>query len=173
MARLIFESPLQRWETGRQDIVRTLERIAVWREFFLRAARLLVKLALAENANYANNSTGILLDLFATGLGWAPTQTSPIERFPIIEELLASPDRLRQELGLQICKQWLSTYGGFRVVGAEFQGLRPEIEFWRPQMWGEVFDAWRLVWRHLFTVTRNWDVQERRLVPCAVNTQRV
>jgi hypothetical protein len=154
---------LKRWETGRQDIVGALEKLAVWREHFFRAARLLVKLALAENANYANNSTGILLGLFMTGLGWAPTQASPTERFPIIEELLASLDRLRKELGLQMCKQWLSTYGGFRDVGAEFQGLRPEVEFWRPQTWEEVFDAWRLVWRHLFTVARNWDVQERRL----------
>lgn len=54
-------------------------------------------------------------------------------------------------------------HGGTRAVGAEFQGLRPEVEFWRPKTWEEVFDAWRLVWRHLFAVTRNWEVQERRL----------
>ena len=41
--------------------------------------------------------------------------------------------------------------------------MRPEVEFWRPKTWGEIFDAWRLVWRHLYTVTRSWDMQERRL----------
>jgi hypothetical protein len=154
---------LKNWQTGRQDIVWALEKIAVWREYFLRAAHVLVKLALAENANYSNNSTGILLGLFMTGLGWAPTQASPEERFPIIEILLGSHDRLWQELGLKVCAQWLNTYGGTRAVGAEYQGLRPEVEFWHPKTWGEVFDAWRLVWGHLFTVTRHWNVKERRL----------
>jgi hypothetical protein len=154
---------LKHWETGRQDIVGALEKIVVWREYFLRATHLLIKFALAENANYANNATGIFLGLFKIGLGWAATQASPEERFLIIEELLGSHDQLRKELGLQVCKHWLSTDGGIRFVGAEFQGLRPEVEFWRPKMWGEIFDAWRRVWRHLFTVSRNWDVQQRQL----------
>jgi hypothetical protein len=152
---------LQRWQTGRQDIVWALEKIGVWREHFLRAAHVLVKLALAENANNGNNSTGILLDFFKTGLGWAATQASPEERFPVIDELLGSHDIRRRELGLQLCKHWLSTDGGSRLVGAEYQGLRPEVAFWRPQTWEEVFDPWRLVWRHLLIVTRNWGVEER------------
>jgi hypothetical protein len=132
-------------------------------ESFLRAAHVLVKLALAENANYSNNSTGILLGLFQIIPGLASTQAAPEARFPIIDELLRSHDRPRKELGLKVCAQWLNTHGGIRDVGVEYQGLRSEVEFWRPQTWGEVFDAWRLVWCHLFTVTRNWDVQERRL----------
>ncbi len=92
---------LQRWGTGRQDIVWALEKIAVWREHFLCAAQLLVKLALAKSANNANNSTGTLLSPFKTGLGWAATQAAPEERFPVIEELLRNHDRLRKELGLR------------------------------------------------------------------------
>ena len=76
------QEELKNWKTGRQDIVWALEKIAVWREHFLRAAQLLVKLALVENANYATNSTGILLGLFMTGLGWAATQASPRSAFP-------------------------------------------------------------------------------------------
>jgi hypothetical protein len=154
---------LKLWQTGRQDIVWALEKIAVWREHLLRAAQLLIKLALAENANYANNATGILLGLFKIGPSWAATQASPEERFPVIEDLLASHDQPRKELGLQMCQQWLRTDGGTRAIGAEFQGLRPEVEFWRPKTRGELFDAWCLVWRHLYTVSQSWDVQERRL----------
>jgi hypothetical protein len=62
-----------------------------------------------------------------------------------------------------VCAQWLKTYGDPHTVGAEYQGLRPEVEFWHPKTYGEVFDAWRFVWRHLFTVTRHWDVPERCL----------
>jgi hypothetical protein len=136
------QEELKRWQTGRQDIVWALEKIAVWREHFLRAARVFVKLALAENANNANNSTGILLDFFKTGLGWAATQASPEDRFPVIEELLGSHEQRRKELGLQLCEKWLSTDGGSRVVGPEYQGLRPEVAFWRPKTWDEVFGAW-------------------------------
>lgn len=157
------QGELKRWETGRQDIVCALEKIAVWREHFFRAANLLVKLALAENSNYGNNSTGTLLSLFKIGVGWAGTQAPPEERFPVIRELLDSHELARKELGLSLCESWLSTHGGFRIVGAEFQGLRPELEFWRPKVWGEVFEAWRLVWRHLFSVSRTWSENERRL----------
>jgi hypothetical protein len=109
------------------------------------------------------DATGILLGLFKVGPSWVATQASPEERFPVIEALLGSHDQLRKELGLQMCKHWLNTDGSTRVVGAEFQGLRPEVEFWRPKTWGELFDAWRLVWRHLYTVTQSWDIQERQL----------
>jgi hypothetical protein len=156
------QEELKRWLTGRQDIVWALEKIAVWREYFLRAVHVLVKLALAENSDYGNNSTGILFGLFEIGPGWAATQASPEERLPVIEELLGSHERLRKELGLQLCMHWLSTHGGSRVVGAEYQGLRPKVKFWSPKIWEEVFHAWQLVWRHLFTVTRSWDVEERR-----------
>ena len=156
------QEELKRWVTGRQDVVWALEKIAVWREYFLRAVHVLVKFALAENANNGNNSTGTWLGLFKIGPGWAATQASPEERLPVIEELLGSHERLRKELGLRLCMHWLSTYGGSRVVGVEYQGLRPKVEFWCPKIRDEVFDAWRLVWRHLFTVTRSWDMEERR-----------
>jgi len=118
---------------------------------------------LAENSDYGNNSSGTLLSLFKIGVGWAGTQAPPKERFPIIRELLDSNERAHKELGLKLCESWLSTRGGIRIVGAEFQGLRPELEFWRPKVWGEVFEAWRLVWRHLFSVSRTWSEDERRL----------
>jgi hypothetical protein len=48
------------WKTGRQNVVWALEKIAVWRELFSRAARLLTNLALGENSNNSNNSRGVL-----------------------------------------------------------------------------------------------------------------
>jgi hypothetical protein len=121
-----------------------------------------VKLAMAENANNSNNSTGTLLELFTVGMGWAATQASPNERFPVIQNLLEKGDWPSKDLGLKMCKSWFETYGGIRVVGAEYQGLRPTIEFWKPKTWGEIFDAWRLAWRYLYPVSRNWDSKERR-----------
>ena len=81
----------------------------------------------------------------------------------IIEELLQSQNGQGIELGLSLCEQWLSTGGGIRVVGAEYQGLRPQLEFWKPQIWGELFDAWRRCWRHLYSVSRDWTPEQRQL----------
>jgi hypothetical protein len=153
---------LKQWGRGRQNIVWALEKIAVWREHFLRAANLLVKLALAENADNSNNSRGILLSLFKIGIGWAATQASPDERFPIIQELLDSDDWLSKDLGIKLCKSWLNTHGGIRIIGAEYQGMRPVIEFWKPKTWGEIYSAWLLVWTHLYSVSRTWESKERQ-----------
>jgi len=154
---------LLRFDDGRHDIVWALEKIAVWKEYFPRAARVLVKLALAENSKYGNNSTGILRGLFRTHpAGLAATQSAPLDRFPIITELIQSQNEDEIELGLSLCKEWLSTQGGFRTVGAEYQGLRTVLEFWKPKIWGELFDAWRLCWRHLWSVSRDWPPQQRQ-----------
>ena len=150
------------FKDGRQNIVRTLEKIAVWKEHFARVARLLIKLALAENSKFGNNSTGILRGLFRiypTGL--AATQSSPADRFPMIEELLAAQNDDEIDMGLSLCKEWLSSHGGIRTVGPEYQGLRPTLEFWKPQIWRELFDAWLLCWRHLWSESRKWPRQRR------------
>jgi hypothetical protein len=151
------------FKEGRQDIVWALEKIAVWKEYFPRATKMLIKLALAENSNYGNNSTGVLRELFRTGLGWAATQSPPVERFAIINELLRSQEEQEVGLGLSLCEEWLSTGGGFRIVGAEYQGLRPELEFWKPKIWKQVFDAWLLCWKHLWSVSRDWQAERRQL----------
>jgi len=153
---------LRSWDTGRQNIVWTLEKIAVWKETFARAARLLVRMALAENAKNSNNSKGTLLRLFMVGVGWAPTEALPEQRLPVMEELLRSPDSAMRELGLELCEQWLSTYGGMRIIGAEYQGMRPTVEFWRPKTYGEVYDCWRKVWDFLWQESRGWDEPGRR-----------
>lgn len=151
------------FKDNRQSIVWALENIAVWKEHFYRAAKLLIKFALAENANCSNNSTGILQNLFWSGPGWAATQASPAEKFPLVQELLGSEDNAQFSLGLDLCKSWLNTSGGFRIVGPEYQGLRPKIEFWMPHLWSEVFDALLLCWRYLYSTSRSWNHDRRRM----------
>lgn len=153
---------LRTWDIGRQNIVWALEKIAVWNDTFSHAARLLVRMALAENAKNSNNSKGTLLSLFMIGVGWAPTEALPEQRFPVIEELLRSHDSAMRELGLELCEQWLSTYGGMRIIGAEYQGMRPTVEFWRPKTYGEIYNCWRKVWDFLWQETRGWDETGRR-----------
>ena len=100
---------LRAWTTGRQDIVWALEKIAVWRDLFPRAAAVLTRMALTENSKFSNNSKGTLTGLFGVGLGWAPAQEAPPggTHFPTIEKLLRSPVAAERTLGLGLCQEWL------------------------------------------------------------------
>jgi hypothetical protein len=115
-----------------------------------------MSMALAENAAYSNNSKGTFLSLFMLGEGWAPTQAPPELRFQVLTELIKSPDQSMKELGLEVCKSWMSTFGGMRIVGAEYQGLRPTIKFWRPKTYGEMWNSLLSIWDFLWSESRCW-----------------
>ncbi len=137
--------------TGRREIVWALEKIAVWRDLFADAARLLLVLGEAENETCSNNASGIFAQLFSPARGQvAPTEASPQERFPVLKEALESSSKERRILGLHACDQALETGHFSRVVGAEHQGLRKEPQLWMPKTYGEWFDAYRQVWQLLF-----------------------
>ena len=156
---------LYAWHTGRQDIVWALEKIVAQDEYFTRAVNVLIPMALAENAGYSNNSKGLLLSLFNVGLGWTTaTEAEPSKRLPILKELVMSNDASRRALGLEMCQQWLKTEDNPRTVGAEYQGLKPPIEFWRPKTYGEVFEYWRQVLRFLRVAMKGFNAIDRNRV---------
>ena len=158
------QEELHAWETGRLDVMWALEKIAVWKDLYIPAVNILIPMALAENASNSNNSKGLLHNLFNLGLGWAPTQAPPSKRYPILHDLVMSKDASRRALGLELCKKWLETRGGSRVIGAEYQGLKPAIEFWRPETYGEVFEEWRRVLRLLHKEMKGFNVNDRNQV---------
>ena len=93
---------LLEFRDGRRSIVWALEKIAVWRELFTDAARLLLKLGEAENEVAANNASGVFANLFSLGSGRvAPTEASPAERFPILEEAFQSSSKEQRALGVE------------------------------------------------------------------------
>ena len=145
------EDELLALTTGRQDVVWALERIAVWRELFADAARILLKLAEAENDEHIdNNATGVFAGLFSPGQGSvAPTEAPPDERFPVLKEALEHESKKCRMVALRACTHALQTGHFSRIVGAEHQGLRCQPELWMPKTWGELFEAYRRVWRLL------------------------
>ena len=141
----------------RQQIVWTLEKIAVWTPTYIRAARMLTKLAVTENATNSNNSTGTLLGLFRIGQEAAATEASPTQRLPILLELLRSDDDDSKRLGLKVAESALQTSGhGFRWVGPEYQGIKERAALWLPQTYGEWWYAYRAYWDCLINETRGW-----------------
>ena len=86
---------LAAFTAGRQWVVWSLEKIAVERRLFARAARMLARFAEAENnLGIGNNAIGTFASLFSLGPGrTAPTQAPPAERFPVLESAMKSPSK--------------------------------------------------------------------------------
>lgn len=141
---------LLEFREGRRSVVWALEKIAVWRELFTDAARLLLILGEAENETAANNASGVFAKLFSLGSGRvAPTEVSPAERFPILEEAFESGSKERRGLALKACSEALEATRFWRISGAEYQGLRKEPKLWIPHGDKELFEAYRRVWKLL------------------------
>lgn len=140
---------LLEFREGRRSIVWALEKIAVWRELFTDASRLLLVLGEAENEVAANNASGVFAKLFSLGSGRvAPTEASPAERFPILEEAFESGSKEQRILAVRACGEALEASPSWRISGVEYQGLRKEPELWVPQN-TELFEAYRYVWNLL------------------------
>ena len=150
--------------TGRREVIWALERMAVWRELFPEAARLLLKLAEAENENLIdNNATGVFADLFSNGQGpTAPTEAPPQERFPVLKAALEHPSKDCRKVALVSCDRALQFQNITRMVGAEHQGLRRQPDLWMPKTWGELFDAYRRVWHLLSERLEDMPEDERQ-----------
>ena len=119
--------------TGRREVVWALERIAIWRELFAGASRILLALGEAENENVSNNASDVFAGLLTLAYGKvAPTEAPPQERLPILKEALESPSKEKRMLGLKGCDEALGTPPFSRLVGAEYQGLRKEPDLWTP-----------------------------------------
>jgi hypothetical protein len=138
---------LLQFTIGRKEVVWSLEMIAMWRDLFPDAARLLLALAEAENETWSNNASGVFVQLFSPRL--SSTEAAPQERFPILKEALESDSKERRLLALKACNQALESQHFARSVGAEYQGLRKEPKLWVPRTWGELFDTYRYVWQLL------------------------
>lgn len=155
---------LLEFKTGRREIVWALEKIAIWKELFLDAARLLLKLAEAENETWSNNATGVFIGLFTLApKPVAPTEASPQERFIILEESIQCKSKERRLIALRACGEALEPISNtFRLAGAEYQGLRKEPNLWMPKTWGEIFSSYRRVWQFLDDALDKLEEDERQ-----------
>ncbi len=154
---------LKDFDTNRPHLVWTLEKIAVWRNHFQRAANVLLRLAANETASNSNNATGTFAELFTiSGFGpVSPTEASPSERLPVLAAALNSLSADERVVGLKACATALSRHSGGRIIGREHQGIRPLPNLWRPQIWGEVFDAYGAAWNLLIDSKKSWAKAEQ------------
>ncbi len=123
---------------GRRNVVWALERLAERKETFADAARILLRLAEAENESFGNNATGVLNSLLLTFL--APTEVDAVGRFRIIEEALQSNSEKRRIVALEAVGAALQDSELGLPIGSRSDVPRPH---WRPRTNQEVWDVKR------------------------------
>jgi hypothetical protein len=124
----------------RRNLVSALEILCFHAKCFEEAANSLLVLASCETENWSNNATGQFKQLFRTFL--SGTEAPPALRLRVIDSALASNREPVRRLAVEALEQAIDTYGGSRVVGAEYQGSGAPLEEWRPKVWGEAFEYW-------------------------------
>ncbi|MCC8991345.1 MAG: hypothetical protein LM514_01840, partial [Streptococcus sp.] len=160
----LLEATIGKWDNeellklsgNRQQFVWTLEKIAVWPSYTVRAMQLLIRLAVNENASNSNNSTGTLLGLFRIGPEWAATESSPDTRLPAFLKLLRTQDDTDRQLGLEAAEAALDTRGGFRTIGPEYQGLKERAKLWIPETYSDWWQAQLVYFQTLVNETTSW-----------------
>lgn len=154
------DTDLLAFEGDRQNIVWTLEKLAVWIPFTVRSIKILARLALNENSSYSNNATGTLAEIFKIGPQWAVTESSPQDRLPAMIALLRSDSVDGKKLGLKAMLVALNTRGfGSRIVGPEYQGLKERARLWEPETYNDWWNSCYLYFQTLVTETINWPTQ--------------
>ncbi len=142
---------LLEFREGRRNVVWALEKMAMHKDLFADAAKLLLALGEAENEGCSNNASGVFAALFSLAPGRvAPTETPPMARLSVLKDALESGSNERRKLALNACNKGLQSGHFSRSSGAEYQGLRREPNYWKPETYGEWSDAYRQIWQLLF-----------------------
>jgi len=126
---------------GRRNLVWALEKLCFWKDTFLKAARIMLVFAAAENEKWGNNATNQFLHLFQVFL--AGTQAPPSLRLLIVDEASTSDVEEIKILAIKALGRALQTHHFTRSGGVETQGSRAPQEDCKPKLWSEVFDYWR------------------------------
>ena len=122
----------------RRNLVWALEKLCFHESCFEESANSLLLLASAENESWSNNATGQFKQLFRTFL--SGTETPPSLRMNVIDSALGSTRDSVRKLAVEALEQAIDTYGGYRRVGAEYQGSGEPLIEWRPKVWKEAFE---------------------------------
>ena len=138
----LTDPELKRTGPGRRHLVWALERLAFRLETFDRAARLLLRLAVAETDRGAsNNATGVFKHLF--NLYLSGTQAPPDQRLAVLDFGLASKDGRAIAICLDAAAEMLKPSHFSRSGGIEQLGSRPPLADWQPGTYEEIFDFHR------------------------------
>ena len=135
----LADEELLSFVAGRREIVWALDRMVVHRSLFPSAARLLLRLAAAENEHFANNATGVFQSLFSPTA--RETAATGDERLDLLQEVLESGDEGELHIAIGAFGKIFDVHGGY-AVSADPSG-QPPPKPWAPDSWQERADYCR------------------------------
>lgn len=153
--------------SGVASLASSLETIAFRGKLFVRAARLLLRLAESFPESQAASS---VVHLFSLGIAQiSPTQARPRTRLPVLKEMLSSEKPALRDLGIRACETALSVpYSRLVSPGNDF--VKDEFG-WVPETWRELEDAYKTVIDTMMEKMTEFSA-ERRLECASIIAQR-
>lgn len=146
----------------RRNLVWALEKLCFHADLFEEAAWALLLLAAAENESWSNNSTGLFSQLFRVHL--SGTAAEPNVRLRLINRALDLNQTDVDMVALDALSEAVSTYGGSRMVGAEYQGTKATLEEWYPKSEQEIFDYWQEAYKLLLKCVERGEQQKAKVM---------
>lgn len=122
----------------RRGLVHALEYICFLDSTFERGALLLLKLAVAENETWGNNSVGQFKALFP--VFGANTTAPAAPRLRLLDELLQNNDPQQMPLVVDALFNASSLHSPTQLLGPETHGSRPQLIPWQPKFWKDAWD---------------------------------
>ncbi len=135
---------------ARRNLVYALERMAFHSQVFEEAAWCLMLLASSENETWSNNATGMFAQLFRVYL--AGTEAEFELRIHVIQRALNLNDFNLDRVVLKALEAAIDVHGGYRTIGAEYQGNKEPLKEWQPKLWQEVYDYWSFAFDRLVII---------------------
>lgn len=120
---------------ARRYLVQALSKLVFRAQTFSTAARLLMKLAVAETEDWANNATELFKQLYQLRL--SGTEVAPGDRFVILDEGLNSGDDATVKLCVDALESVFRSHFS-RFGEAEQIGVGEPLRDWSPRSWDEV-----------------------------------
>lgn len=123
----------------RRHILYALAKVCFHPNTFEEGARLLLRLASAEDEQWANSATGQFVGLFPVLLG--ETAADGNARLSVLDEAISGNTENQRVLAVRGLLAGSKTRDFTRLIGgAEIQGTRPAMEPWRPATEKEMVD---------------------------------
>ena len=153
------------------ELIWTLQKLAVTKELYPQAARLLLKFTeLEENSNWGPNATETFIDHFQLYL--SGTEATPDMKFQIIHEIQQSQSKKQKEIALQALDKALKTKGLGRSSGIMQTQSGKTYEDWQPKTLEEQQNYFRQALNYLVdfaTKDENQEIQEKACNYIAAN----
>jgi len=146
----------------RRNLVWGLEKLCFHADVFETSSWCVLLLASAENESWSNNATGMFAQLFRVNL--SGTQAKPNIRFDMLKRAIKVEQPNIDMIVLEALNQSISTHGGSRTIGAEYQGTKAPLEEWRPELWQEVFDFWQQAFDLMLVLFERGETQKEKVL---------